>query len=923
MQAVQAFPPANKILLRASLRNQSHVELRGLGLTSLPWKVCQPALSTSITYLDVSYNQLSALPQTVGDLSNLQCLYAHDNVLRSLPAEIARLSHLVVLDFSRNCIVEIPPALPQANSLEVVNFSGNLITLLIPELLYIPTLCQLHLIRNPIQNVPQDVVRAGLDALRKFFDIDAPKICTQRKSEPRRLSLVEQLNSVTLRSCSIREKDLEKARVAEVSEKEDPAYETLSTHSKCSALGCMVSCGKNGRDRCWSSSDRGYYSSSNFDINSLSYDFGAIDLTNGDQLSCHGDYDSEGETDRDSNFDETEEKCSCYHDNEIESDSDDDLLLARRKRLPDRTLLLTYKKVSVVIPEHNRSGHILAEFSLDILEDVRYLPAEVRDLSRVSRCSVHASSVVCVEPHCTEFYPDEPALITLPLHAEPSLCDEVICLCSQTSEGQTPAWERVPEAQWSYSDGKVTIKTSHFSLFTVIIQRVYPETKMVISTGGGTLKLQGMPGVEIHFPKGSVHTTMEASMKVLYADPPYGLDEVNSPPYAIATPVVTLGPHGYKFASVTDPVVVKLPIPDYLRILDRFGHQTTLSVWHSPTNEEEPLAWERLEVNHHIKEEGENHVICFPVTHFSWYRVLWDILATKMHAVKMGVTYFYPYTQFSMMCQALMQEFQTPTHTFGLEVICYRSGKPLPEIGNYQHRVGGSIKPRLMKLGDITVRLVSEVFEADSDAGEDDSLAQTEADFRGQEFDKSFACRFKDRPIDRGVFGKVFVERRVQKGVSEQVFHFNLTKSGKEVDLSPQMDEEWQVVALRELAAMLSITSEENWRLFAAELGFTRREVTKFALADDPFTLLLTLYQERGGTPEEFIHGLYEVSRKIRMGVASGHRVEDVERAGPGGSRSSRKRTACSSCDANVNKRRRQTGSSPRQNGHGRTIQED
>ncbi|XP_078610022.1 uncharacterized protein LOC144881137 [Branchiostoma floridae x Branchiostoma japonicum] len=915
MQAAQAFPPADKILWRACLGDQSHVELRGLGLTSLPWKVFQPPLCTAITYLDVSYNRLSALPPTVGDLHNLQYLYAHDNVLHTLPVEIACLSHLREVDFSRNCIVEIPTALAQAKSLEVVNLSGNLITLLIPKLLHIPTLLQLHLIRNPIQNVPKDIIRAGLDAMQKFFDVDVPKNSTKQTSETRRLSLVEQLNSVTLRSCSIRESELETSSIVEVSEK-DHASETLSTHCKCSSVGWI--CGRSGRDRCWSSSDRGYYSSSNFDINSLSYDFGAIDLTNGDQLSCHGDYDSEGETDRDSNFDETDEKCSCYHGDEMESDPEDESFLARRKRLPDRTLLLTYKQVSVVVPEHNRSGHILAEFSLDILEDGRYLPAEVRDWSRVS---VHASSVVSMEPHGAEFYPDEPAVITIPLHAEPSQCDKVVCLSSQTSEGQTPAWETIPESQWHFSDGKVIIKTSHFSLFTVVLRRVYPETKMVISTGGGTLKLKELPGVEILFPEGSVHTSMEASMKVLYADPPYGLDEINSPPFAIATPVVTLGPHGYKFSTVTDPVEVKLPIPDYLQILDRFGQDTMLTVWHSPTNEEEPLAWEKLAVDHRIEEEGENHVICFPVTHFSWYRVLWDILATKMHAAKMGVTYFYPYTQFSMMCQALMQEFQT--HTFGLEVICYRSGKPLPEIGNYQHRVGGSIKPRLMKLGDITVRLVSQVFEADTDAGEEDSLAQTEADFRGQEFDKSFACRFKGQPIERGVFGKVFVERRVQKGVSEQVFHFNLTKSGKEVDPSPQMEEEWQVVALRELAAMLSITSEENWRLFATELGFTRREVTKFALADDPFTLLLTLYQGRGGTPDEFIHSLYEVSRKIRMGVASQHRVEDVERAGPSGSSSSRKRSACSSCDTNVNKRRRQAGSSPRQNGHARTSQED
>jgi hypothetical protein len=79
---------------------------------------------------------------------------------------------------------------------------------------------------------------------------------------------------------------------------------------------------------------------------------------------------------------------------------------------------------------------------------------------------------------------------------------------------------------------------------------------------------------------------------------------------------------------------------------------------------------------------------------------------------------------------------------FGLEVICYRSDRRLPEMSNLQHRVGSSIKPKLVRPGRLLVRLKSQMFEADEDAGEDNDMAKEEPDFRGRDFEKQYACRF-------------------------------------------------------------------------------------------------------------------------------------------------------------------------------------
>ena len=59
----------------------------------------------------------------------------------------------------------------------------------------------------------------------------------------------------------------------------------------------------------------------------------------------------------------------------------------------------------------------------------------------------------------------------------------------------------------------------------------------------------------------------------------------------------------------------------------------------------------------------------------------------------------------------------------------------------FRHRVGASLKPKLVRPGRILVRLRSQMFEADVEAGEDKEMAKEEPDFRGRDFEKQYACR--------------------------------------------------------------------------------------------------------------------------------------------------------------------------------------
>jgi len=241
-----------------------------------------------------------------------------------------------------------------------------------------------------------------------------------------------------------------------------------------------------------------------------------------------------------------------------------------------------------------------------------------------------------------------------------------------------------------------------------------------------------------------------------------------------------------------------------------------------------------------------------------------------LYEAKMGVSYFSPWISFPMKCQAYMEE--NSNNAFGLEVICYNSEKNPEQIqnSNYPYCVGSSLKPKLVKPGRILIKLKSQKFGADIEAGEDEEMEKEEYDFRGRDFEKQFACVFKDDyKVDRGTFGKVIIDRvGPDKQRIENLFEFNLKKSGIETEQhAPENSDRWSVVAVKELAGHMNLHEEANWKKFASYIGFTKQEIkSKLQFSGDPFLSMMNLYQQRGGTPEEFVQALYAVSRDNSLG---------------------------------------------------------
>ncbi|KAG1652899.1 Ankyrin-2 [Nymphon striatum] len=547
--------------------------------------------------------------------------------------------------------------------------------------------------------------------------------------------------------------------------------------------------------------------------------------------------------------------CSDISDSDYDSDKD----VKEFSRDTRNARMLKNQNVTVIIPDNNICRYDRDDFRLEIIEETSCMPS-------FNEFIVQASKVVSVEPHGAEFFETHPALIYLPITEKIRSNDRLICLCSNTPGGKSPCWEEMHPSNYTIRGGRIVIKALHFSLFAVVIERQYPEVQRIINHHGGILRMACVPGLEVYFPANSIVDEVNAVMRVFFEN-----ESPNFQEKALASPIIMVGPHSYQFNSESDPVTVSLPIPDYAKIMQIFGPNIAkLSVWQSSTKEDEPRSWEQIDVNFEIvSDENSNMSVRFQVNHFSFFKALWDVLSGSLYEVKVGAAYFYSYISFSMMCQAFMEE-NKDTHCFGLEVICFRSDNKFPEVTNYKYRVGSSLKPKLVRPGVIVVRLKSELFEANVEAGEDPLLIKEEPDFRGREFEKQFACKFKQLPISKGAFGKVIVERKVSSGQREPLFEFNLNKTGRETETTVENSERWSAVAIKNLADTLQITEDKNWKVFAQHIGFTKNEIRrKLQCSGNPFYAMVNIYHERGGTPEEFVEALHAVSCKIRSRTSS------------------------------------------------------
>lgn len=134
------------------------LDLSNRNLTSVPDEIF--TLSSSLTTLTLSGNQLEHLPPEIGELAKLRVLHAGGNRLTDLPPQLARLTRLHTLDLSGNQLASLPAQLSQLRNLRDLMLSRNELAVVPPVVPRLTRLQTLWLDGNHLTTLP-----AGIGAL--------------------------------------------------------------------------------------------------------------------------------------------------------------------------------------------------------------------------------------------------------------------------------------------------------------------------------------------------------------------------------------------------------------------------------------------------------------------------------------------------------------------------------------------------------------------------------------------------------------------------------------------------------------------------------------------------------------------------------------------------------------------------------------
>ena len=104
----EAYYEAEKKIEEALKSGATELRLKGMELTELPESIEQ---LTQLQWLDISLCHLTALPKTLGQLTQLRLLDLANNQLTTLPEFLGQLTQLRLLILSYNKITALPESI--------------------------------------------------------------------------------------------------------------------------------------------------------------------------------------------------------------------------------------------------------------------------------------------------------------------------------------------------------------------------------------------------------------------------------------------------------------------------------------------------------------------------------------------------------------------------------------------------------------------------------------------------------------------------------------------------------------------------------------------------------------------------------------------------------------------------------------------
>ncbi|HEX4608094.1 MAG TPA: COR domain-containing protein [Urbifossiella sp.] len=135
-------------------------------LTDVPESLGQ---LTWLRSLNLSHNELTAVPESLRQLTQLQELFFQSNRLKAVPASLGQLTQLHDLYLNNNDLTALPESLGQLTRLQTLNLSGNDLTALPVSLGQLTQLQKLDLAGNPLNPELRAARDQGLHAILAYL----------------------------------------------------------------------------------------------------------------------------------------------------------------------------------------------------------------------------------------------------------------------------------------------------------------------------------------------------------------------------------------------------------------------------------------------------------------------------------------------------------------------------------------------------------------------------------------------------------------------------------------------------------------------------------------------------------------------------------------------------------------------------------
>ena len=119
--------------------------------------------------LDLSENQLTTLPESITNFSNLTGLYLRFNELTELPDSIGNLRNLKGLYLNSNQLINLPNYVGHLNKLTALDLRHNQLTNLPESISNLSKSTWLYLSYNPLEKPPIEIANKGIEAIKEYF----------------------------------------------------------------------------------------------------------------------------------------------------------------------------------------------------------------------------------------------------------------------------------------------------------------------------------------------------------------------------------------------------------------------------------------------------------------------------------------------------------------------------------------------------------------------------------------------------------------------------------------------------------------------------------------------------------------------------------------------------------------------------------